>query len=511
MLKLLGKVRGGPFLSEEGLLVGQHEHLANLRRLLGLPKGAYGGDGALFEPKFREVGIVGAGGIGKTALALRLYDDPDVREWFDGGICWLVVGPNPSEDLISGLQKQILWKFCRIDEDPGNPMVGRALIRRALLGKRVLICLDNVWKDTDKASPIVKADSLSSGSCILKTSRNRRAIDGEVYELNVLSRKDAWELFQWHAFEGARPPDNLVGLAEEAVDKCGGMPLAIRLLGKQLARADQARLLSLQNFLRYALGDCQAAVQSSYDSLPKDFSRLEDVFLLIAGVWPQIFISRERGRMVQNLSTAVYGLEDLAARQTLARGALEILLQLSLVSLKTFGRESHETDWLVEGLYAISVHDVVAEFARGRIKQKVVSAGRGLLKYIDAVEVPLSLEAGRHAYVRNSAALEQLVRVTPSSELLSLVMEVDSGVEGGPSKMSAMCGLEPAISCRLLIYRVQGGSNASGERMQELAIVEPSKEVSNPLVSMPTWASPSALLLVAQVHSIPRSQGPKVL
>lgn len=505
VLKLLGKDRGGHHLTEEGLLVGQFEHLANLRRLLGVPEGTYATDGALFELITGEVGIVGPGGIGKTALAKRLYDDPSVREWFDGGLCWLEVHQSPSDDRISGLQKQILKKLCGIVEDVGNPTDGRASIRQKLQGKRVLICLDNIWEDDDKATPIVKVDSLSPGSRILKTSRNREAIVGEVYDLAVLSRDGAWELFRWHAFKGAMPPDNVIPRAEEAVEKCGGMPLAIRIFGTQLAGAGEAKLKeSLEKFVEYssssdALLACQDAVQNSYDNLPVQPPRLKDAFLLVAGIWPHNFTSREQGRLVQNLSTAVYGhLPDPVERQLFARKALATLRRLSLVSLKVFGQESDSTDWLIEGLNAISVHDVVAEFARGescgRIKQPVVSAGRGIVRYING-EVSVSLDAGGHAYVRSLAALEQLVRVTPSSELLSLVMEVESGVEGRQSALSAIIGLEPAPRCRLLIYRVsQEGSSASAHQPQQLLEVEHSEEVGQPLVSMINVGLHSAVL-----------------
>jgi hypothetical protein len=145
VLRLLGKVGGGIRILENELLVGQEEHLRELKTLLGLPqKGLVGIGGNQAAREVGKVGVKGMGGVGKTTLTKKLYDEANVRRCFEDGTCWLEVGLEPGDDKIRSLQRQILKQWGNVDEDPRNPTPGRELIRRRLQKKRVLICLDNV-------------------------------------------------------------------------------------------------------------------------------------------------------------------------------------------------------------------------------------------------------------------------------------------------------------------------------------------------------------------------------
>jgi hypothetical protein len=122
VLRLSGRLGGGPKLPEDELLVGQEEHLKVLKRLLGLHQE---GMPAPSEGRSsREVGIVGVkgiGGVGKTTMAKKLYNSADVRESFRGGVCWLKVGPRPSKTEIRDLQKQILKQLGGSTRIRGTP------------------------------------------------------------------------------------------------------------------------------------------------------------------------------------------------------------------------------------------------------------------------------------------------------------------------------------------------------------------------------------------------------
>jgi TPR repeat protein/Leucine-rich repeat (LRR) protein len=359
VLRLLGKLGGGIRISEDELLVGQEEHLKELKRLLGLPQ-----DEVSASSEFQTsqvvgiVGVKGMGGVGKTTMALRLYDDPDVRQCFKGGICWLEVGPKPSNDKIRDLQKQILKQLCDVDEDPGNPTRGRELIRQRLNGKRVLICLDDVWEPASIATAVVNISDLAAGSRILKTSRVRESIRGHIHDLDSLEPGSAWELFCWHAFGGQKPPDVLAGSAEGAALRCAGLPLALRVLGRQVAEAE-AKRECLQTFLDLprendAMIDCRSIIKTSYDNLPFEPRGLGDAFLLVAGVWPRMPEFMLHQQAVENLGAAIFGASPRSVRFELARTALKKLYNLSLVGL------NEDCD---VGRLSLTVHDLIVDVA----------------------------------------------------------------------------------------------------------------------------------------------------
>jgi nucleoside-triphosphatase THEP1 len=376
VLGLLGRDNGGLPILEVKLFVGQEDHLVKLKELLGV----HASDGA----KSTVVGIVGVkgmGGVGKSTIAKKLYDDAEVREHFAGTICWLEVGPKPSKDRIRDLQKQILKRFCDSDEDPGNPSNGRALIRQRLSGKKVLICLDDVWEDASTFTAVVNVDDLAPGSRILKTSRIRGAIEatGAVHEMDVLGPGVAWELFCWHAFGGKDPDSSLAEKAEQAAGVCAGLPLALELVGKQVRCAKDMKkcleaLLKLPKHAE-AMTACRESIQFSFDRLLseplglQDPLKLQDVFVMIAGVWPNTPRFRERQRAIENIGAAVFGEGPARDREETALAALKRLRHLSLIG---FAKGKHGK--------LITVHDLIVDFAEG-MRRLIEEGSTRLVRY----------------------------------------------------------------------------------------------------------------------------------
>jgi hypothetical protein len=182
---------------------------------------------------------------------------------------------------------------------------------------------------------------LARGSRILKTSQKKESIGGHVHDLDSLKREPAWELFCWHAFGGNKPSEGFAELAERAAARCGGLSLALKMLGSQLAKAEDKEgcITGFLELPRHdnAMRACRSLIRTSYNNLPTDFPGLRDVFILVAGVWPRTLEFMQHQRAVKNLGAAVYGGEPRSARFRLAEKALDELNSLSLVGLKEDG------------------------------------------------------------------------------------------------------------------------------------------------------------------------------
>jgi hypothetical protein len=364
VLMLLGKVGGGIRISEDKVLVGQEKHPREIKRLLGLPQ--EGLPNTSKSGAAGEVGIVGVkgmGGVGKSTMAKKLYDEADVREWFEGRICWLEVGPKPGNSKIQDLQRQILKKFCGVEETPGNPTQGRALIRERLGGKKVLIFLDDRWEPVSISTAVVSGSNFAPGSRILKTSRKKESIGGHVHDLDSLKPGPAWELFCWHAFGGEKPAEGLAEMAKRAAARCGGLPLALKVLGRQEAEVEDKKIC-ITGFLELLRYDdvkraCRSIIRTSYNNLPTDFPGLRAVFILVVGVWPRKREFMQHQGAVKNLGAAVYGGEPISTRFKLARKALEKLNSLSLVGLK---KDNADDGGNVGGL-CLTVRNLIVDVA----------------------------------------------------------------------------------------------------------------------------------------------------
>ena len=222
-------------------LVGAGARLAHVQHLLGLTTDGPPSDDVVV------VGMYGMGGVGKTTLATKLRDEAPTL--FDGRVVRLHVGDGC--DPGAGLEA----KRCELLEllSPGpprehcDPDVERGALRASLsCGGPVLLILDDLWTrdqllwllgHDDCGDVEAAVASLAAGSRVLLTSRDQDVLamkwPGFVFsELDVLDSRSAEVLLCLEAqresadFEG--------GQLEQALHICGGLPLALQVLGRQL-------------------------------------------------------------------------------------------------------------------------------------------------------------------------------------------------------------------------------------------------------------------------------------
>ena len=185
----------------------------------------------------RFVGICGMGGIGKTTLALEIYERisgsfeassyiADVRE------------KNKNQHLVS-LQIQLLSNILMGSEIKiWNVCQGINIIRNRLRGKKVLIVLDDVDGEKQLEALAGNCDWFGPGSRIIVTIRDchllRRCGVHYIYVAKGLDKDEALQLFSLRAFKKPYPKKNYVDFSMCFVNYSNGLPLALKVLGSLL-------------------------------------------------------------------------------------------------------------------------------------------------------------------------------------------------------------------------------------------------------------------------------------
>ncbi|CAI0457596.1 unnamed protein product [Linum tenue] len=224
------------------------------------------------------VSIVGIGGLGKTTLAQLLYNDEAVKSHFELK-AWVCVSEKFEVKLI--IEKII--ESCT-NQTPGRDLEMDTLRKRlyeTMNGKRYLIVLDDVWsEDREKWSRLkglLKGGA--EGSRVMITTRLQNvaklaATRGvEPYELKGLSERESWSLFQEIAFEGEAMSGRYESIGREILEKCKGVPLAIKTVaGALFFKESESEWIAFKSKGMWEMddneNDIMPTLKLSYDHLP---------------------------------------------------------------------------------------------------------------------------------------------------------------------------------------------------------------------------------------------------
>jgi hypothetical protein len=153
-------------------------------------------------------------------------------------------------------------------------------------GKKYLLVLDDVWNEDHEKWSRLKEVLMGGarGSRILVTTRNEivARIAGTVqsYSLSGLDKDASWSLFKQMAFEKGKESENssIIALGREILEKCLGVPLAIRTIGSLLgSKNPETEWLSFKNNelskISQKENDILPTLKLSYDQLPSHLKR----------------------------------------------------------------------------------------------------------------------------------------------------------------------------------------------------------------------------------------------
>ncbi|XP_051130758.1 putative late blight resistance protein homolog R1B-17 [Andrographis paniculata] len=227
------------------------------------------------EANLQIIPIVGMGGIGKTTLAKRVYEDKYVVEHFDVRI-WLTVSQKYRVDeILLGLVNYGKVVICRENLE----RCGEALHKK-LFGRRYLIVMDDLWtlQAWDEFRRFFPDNG--NGSRIIMTTRmsNMAASLGshQPYLMRFLDEKKSWSLFCRIVFgEENCPHLELSQIGRVIVRNCKGLPLEITVIGGLLANAGSRKdywesvAKNVSSFGNASDGEhCLKILLLSYNNLP---------------------------------------------------------------------------------------------------------------------------------------------------------------------------------------------------------------------------------------------------
>ncbi|WJX63623.1 hypothetical protein P8452_48486 [Trifolium repens] len=230
------------------------------------------------------VGIWGMGGLGKTTTAKAIYNQIHRKFVYRSFI------ENIGETCETGnrgqwhihLQQQLLSDLLKTKEKIHSIASGTIAIKKILSAKKVLIVLDDVTKVEQVKALYGSRKWFGSGSVIIVTSRDKRILTSlqvdHVYTVAEMDPKESLELFCWHAFKKAGPRADFSELSRNVTTYCGGLPLAVEVIGSYLYDREIDEWTSVLSKLKVIPDqEVHEKLRISYDGL-RD-GKEKDIFL----------------------------------------------------------------------------------------------------------------------------------------------------------------------------------------------------------------------------------------
>ncbi|KAG4177290.1 hypothetical protein ERO13_A11G300900v2 [Gossypium hirsutum] len=297
------------------------------------------------ENDVRIIGICGMGGIGKTTLANRAYNE--LSPHFEAKSFIANIREDSEKYGLVSLQKRLLsdifyYDYSRIS----NVDEGNNIIRHMLPRKKVLVVLDDVDNIQHLKYLAGRHDWFRLGSRIIVTTRDEHLLRccqvDDVYISTTLNTKDALQLFNRKAFHSATVPEDFIGLSFHVVKYADGLPLALEILGCFLCGRDATVWRSaIERLKRDSNKEILDKLRISFDGLEETE---KNIFLDIA-----CFFNGEKKDFVIKVLDGCEFFPDIG---------IDVLIKKSLIKV-----DEHKE---------LRMHNLLQEMGRKIVKEKCV-------------------------------------------------------------------------------------------------------------------------------------------
>ncbi|CAN6351726.1 unnamed protein product [Urochloa humidicola] len=408
------------------------------------------------EPNSTVITVSGMGGLGKTTLVANVYEraksDFQAHAWIAMSKAYTV------DSLLRKLIGHIGDKQEQIGSDK-NIQDLRTILNTRLNNHKTIVVLDDVWEQRTFLDIQDAFNNVGQSRIIITTrlgdvaalaQRARRL------ELKPLDIKDAYDLFCKRVFannEDHKCPVDLEKLANDIVQKCQGLPLAIVSIGILLSSRQQIASVWTQiyNQLRYQLAkddDVQGIINLSYRDLPGE---LRNCFLYCSMFPQNYYLSRRNLVLLWVAEGFAVKTEESSAEEVAEGYLMELILRnmLQVVEKDELGRVS-----------ICKMHDIVRDLAISIAKklrfgttndsEAITTVDTGIVRRLSATGITNINKQMRLPHLRtliahgNSASAsspDTLWSILLESRYLTVLELQDSNINVVPSSIGKLFNL----------------------------------------------------------------------
>ncbi|XP_019254708.1 PREDICTED: putative disease resistance protein RGA3 [Nicotiana attenuata] len=318
--------------------------------------------------------IVGMGGLGKTTVAKRIFNDEQIKQQFEKRV-WLCLPEMLETKSFLELMLESLTE--RTLEVRSRDTIVKKL-QDELRGKKYLLVLDDLWH-VDPTLWHEFVDTLRGintfrGNCILVTTRRDQvasSVAADPHKLKNLTDDHCWSIFKQRAFVDGEVTEELVSMHNKIVEMCKGLPLAASVLGGLLRNKEKHEWQTILEGNLLVAGEddtrenrIKKILKLSYDYLP--FPHLKKCFAYFA-MFPKDF-EFEKDQLIQLWMAEGYlrPCQETTLMEDVGNKFFQILLQNSLLQDVELDEHNNITH--------CKMHDLVHDLAEDILKSKLFDA-----------------------------------------------------------------------------------------------------------------------------------------
>ncbi|KAH7690223.1 disease resistance protein RPS2 protein [Dioscorea alata] len=273
-------------LQEKGKTFAEGENLFidSLPQDAGLPATTLHGTSAerkkeqilqcIMDPEVGKIGVYGMGGVGKTTIMRRIYNQLKEKKDDFGIVMWVTVS---SVFELAKLQETIAEQLgCELSSDETSRAMelSQALRRR----RNFVIIFDDIWDGVSLQTVGIPEDG--NGSKIVWTTRSRAVChsmeSNREIEVEGLTPEEAWSLFNEKVGGEDIISPEIKPIAEQIARECRGLPLALITIGRALRKENQLPVWrnALQELKTSSIDQTKDMAKYVFGSLKFSYDRL---------------------------------------------------------------------------------------------------------------------------------------------------------------------------------------------------------------------------------------------